>query len=469
MKTIKLIPMLAVFLLAMTMTFAFSVSGTVRNSGDLNPLTNPIFNAYIDVINTIGGTPANWTNSSAAGTYISDVGTGLKTFTVSASGFNPQIVTTFVSADMSNFDFSLGPIKSYILKGNETNSQSGVNVQLKQSGATIYQTATDATGAYSLNALNGTYTFQATKSGFSTYTSTVTINGADVNKNFTLSVSVTTATINGYVRNSTGSVLSGALVRLTRAGGTINENTTDGTGFYSIGTNAGIYNATASLAGFNDQTFSVVLSAGATTSRNFSFTPIGTVAPPPPPPPPSSPGGSSGGSGGSSGIIITGPSTIGPQTFFWDITKDPILTRTIRPIDSLIFDYQGTSYNLIVDKFRADSFTFKISPTSERRSGIKADTYDFTIKDRILMLSIEDIQFNAVNEGQSLMKLKLTLKDGMTQSLSAPEPKFKNGIIKIVGEIIPPKDASVPVGIGISVATLIVGLMLFLGLRLIWG
>ncbi len=467
MNTTKIISILAMFLLAITTASAFVVSGTIVNSAD----SSVINNAHVDVLDIITALSVNSTNSSATGTYASDVGFGLKTFTVSATGFNDQIITTFVASNMIGFDFSLGPIRAYIVSGSETSGQSGVIVQLKQGTTTIYQTVTDGTGAYSLGALNGTYTFQATKAGFSTFSDSVTVAGANIIHGFTLSTSVTAATLTGTVRNTsgTGIPLQLVIVRLTRAGGTVNESTTSIAGLYSIGATAGNYNATASLTGYNDQTIATSLSAGATTNLDFNLVPITSVVVPPPTPPSPPSSGSTRSSGGSSGIIFTGPITIGPQTIVWDITKELTLTKTIRPIDSIIFDYKGTSYNLIVDKFGTDSFAFKVIPTSERRSGIKADTYDFTIKDKILLVSIDDLQFNAANEGQSLMRLKLTLKDGMTQSLSAPVvDKLKNGVIKIVGEIVPPKDASVPVGVGISVATLIVGLMLFLGLRLIW-
>lgn len=357
-----------------------------------------------------------------------------------------------------------GAIAGFIY--NSSGPMNGVIVTVV--GTVTDSNATNVNGAYAINGLiDGVYDVQVSQAGYIAQTlSNVLVQPGMTtsNVNFTLvqGLSITSGpTISGITTTAatvswTTNIASNSVVEYgtSTSYGTVQSNP------------AMVTSHSFSLSGLSAGT-TYYYRINSTDATNYVASATGTFTTSSVTPPP---GRSSGGGGGSSGTFIAVPSTAGPQTYKWDIAKEPIFIKTMRPIDSIIFDYEGTSFNLIVDKFGTETYGFRISPTDEKRSGIKFDTYDFTIKDKILLVSINDVQYNTVNEAQSLMKLTLKLNEGMKQNFAAAVTNtVKNGVIKVIGDIVPPKEASIPVGVGISIATLIVGLMLFLGLRLIWG
>ncbi len=185
----------------------------------------------------------------------------------------------------------------------------------------------------------------------------------------------------------------------------------------------------------------------------------------------SNPGGSSRGSFITSDATPTLDQTllVNSNNYLWNVAENP-WTKTIRRIDTIMFEYQGTSYSLVIDDVKKDSnqVTMRISPTDEIRTGYKYDTFEFTIKDRILSVSLQDIIYNSNIDSQTQLKLKLTLKEPKAGASIPVTESIKDGVIKVMGEIAPPPNASVPVGIGVSAATLVAGLLLFLGIRKIW-
>jgi hypothetical protein len=469
MKALKLIPTLFVFFLVIALAYAAPVTGTVTSTASGLPINNTLIQVF-----STAGVLLNSTTSAADGTYTADsVGTGLRIVNATAAGFNTQSLPTFVSGPVT-VNFALGPIPASTLSGSESNGLASVNVVVKQGTTTIASTTTDGTGAYLLPVLNGTYTFEATLAGYNSYSATVIVSG-NTGHNFVLTLAPTTGTIQGFVRNTTGVLLSGATVRIELGGGVVASTTTNLAGFYTITHAAGAYTSIASRASYLDSSVPLTLTAGQTVNRNFTL--AQTVTPPPSGGSGGSGGGSSGGgSGGSSntndplqsGILLNS------NTYVWNLEKhgNPF-TKTIRPIDVIVFEYEGTSYSLVIDEFKKDGrITFKVSPTSEYRSGYKGDFFDFNIKDKTLVVSIEELTRDEIIESQSLIKLKLFLTEG-TPHREVKEPvtvpgKIADGVIKIMGEIAPPADASVPVGIGISAATIVVGLLLFLGMRKFW-
>jgi hypothetical protein len=125
------------------------------------------------------------------------------------------------------------------------------------------------------------------------------------------------------------------------------------------------------------------------------------------------------------------------------------------------------------DEFKEDgSITMRISPTGEIRKGYKNDEFIFNIKDKELVVTVSEFNYDTRLDSQSTMKLRLYLKDAApkAQPISIPVvvQKVADGVIKVVGEIAPPKDASIPVGVSISVGTILAGLLMFLGIRKIW-
>ncbi|HME87010.1 MAG TPA: PKD domain-containing protein [Candidatus Nanoarchaeia archaeon] len=187
----------------------------------------------------------------------------------------------------------------------------------------------------------------------------------------------------------------------------------------------------------------------------------------------SSSGGSGGGNGGSSSSL-TKPlgqgELIQGNRYVWDVEKDGNpWTKSIRKLDTIMFVYQGTTYSLFVQNIDADNkVTLRVSPTDEVRAGYKEDAYNFKVKDRTLLVINEGVTYEKL-DSSTTVKLKLELTDAIAQDPVTPTDRIVDGVIKVMGEIAPPADASVPVGIGISAATIVLGLALFLGMRKIWN
>ncbi|NLX22136.1 MAG: PEGA domain-containing protein, partial [Phycisphaerae bacterium] len=94
---------------------------------------------------------------------------------------------------------------------------------------------------------------------------------------WTINVTAANGNLTGTVTNaSTGAAVSGATVSLGSAGST----TTNTSGVYTISNvPAGTYTATVSKTGFNNASGSVSITAGSTTTKDFTLTPSDTQAP----------------------------------------------------------------------------------------------------------------------------------------------------------------------------------------------
>ena len=164
------------------------------------------------------------------------------------------------------------------ITGHVTDSSTGAAI----SGATVSysggSTATDSSGAYTLNNVPaGTYNVTASQSGYTNVTSSVTVNAATASTlNFQLAAVPTTGagTLTGQVTNiSTGGAVSGTTV--SYSGGSA---TTDSTGHYTFtNVTAGTYNVTATHSGYFVETKSVTISAGTTSTLNFALATGGKV------------------------------------------------------------------------------------------------------------------------------------------------------------------------------------------------
>ena len=140
-------------------------------------------------------------------------------------------------------------------------------------------TATDASGNYSFaNVPAGSYNITASDSGYNSVTLPVTVTaGTNSTLNFQLSASTSNSpgTIAGTVTNiSTGAAISGATV--THDGISTTTGTNGGYAFSSVA--PGTYNVTASHSGYFNQTKSVTVNSGATSTLNFALATGGKIA-----------------------------------------------------------------------------------------------------------------------------------------------------------------------------------------------
>lgn len=164
------------------------------------------------------------------------------------------------------------------ITGHVTDSSTGAAI----SGATVSysggSTTTDSSGGYTLNNVPaGTYNVTAAQSGYTSQTSSVTVNTATASTlNFQLAAVPTTGsgTLTGQVTNiSTGGAVSGTTV--SYSGG---STTTDSTGHYTFtNVTAATYNVTATHSGYFVETKSVTISGGTTSTLNFALATGGKV------------------------------------------------------------------------------------------------------------------------------------------------------------------------------------------------
>lgn len=159
-----------------------------------------------------------------------------------------------------------GTISGTITNASNATPVSGVTVS-----TTGQSTTSSSTGNYTLAALSpGTYNVTASKSGWLAQTKTASVTaGASVTLNFAIA---TAGKIAGTITSSTGAVVSGATV--TFKGGVISNTTSvtsSSTGTYSSAwIPVGSYTVTVSMSGRTTQTKSATVTAGATTTVNFS-------------------------------------------------------------------------------------------------------------------------------------------------------------------------------------------------------
>lgn len=503
MKQLKILILLAMILIAATIVNAAPlITGIVTDDASGNGIAGANVTVYDTSFNVISSGLTN-----ATGYYSVDAAASLvlRIINASAAGYNTQSVPQFILGP-TTLNFDLGPTTSYTLSGTATPNTAGITVTIKQGGVIVDQTTTDGTGAYSLNLLNGTYELEASLAGYDLHSnSSIVINGSDADYDFTLSSSVTTGTMQGYVLNSTGSPLLGASVRLQPSGGlgTLDLQTSAVNGFYSTTYNLGTYDLTASLIGYNDVTQSVTITAG-TTDMNFTLGAVctesvsygawGTCT-----------AGSqsrtvttsdSGNVCGNTIVttqsqscsVTTGNGGRGGNTLYvpppkevdiegirhtWKTDINP-KTYTIRKPDSIVFVYEGTSYTLSVKSISDNMVRLKLSPSDDERAGYKGDVFDFNVKNDKFLVTLEDIGQEIIASGALYGTVPtLTLKLFMEKAEAEPvavsiTEKVADGIIKVAAELAPPKDASVPVGIGVAAATMIIGLLLFAGIKKVW-
>lgn len=161
---------------------SYAVTGTV-----LDALSAAIPGAAVSITNG-SGTYTATTDASGAFT-VTGVPNGSYTYTVSAPGFDTGTGTVTVSG--ANTPLGTIVLTAAVSVGHTVSGSINVNgaaITLTD-GATSFS-AVSASGSYSIPGVpDGTYSLAASATGYAAYTGTVTVSGADVTRNVTLSAS----------------------------------------------------------------------------------------------------------------------------------------------------------------------------------------------------------------------------------------------------------------------------------------
>jgi thermitase len=238
------------------------ISGQVTDTAD---------GSLISVAQVSDGTRAVLTD--AAGQYaINDVPPGIYQVVANKEGYQSSSLSVTVvagSTAVANL-----PLTEIIVPGSITGTVTSAKDGSAIVGATVTDgtrtTTTDATGKYTIsNVPPGTYQVAASKSGYYSFSSSVTVvAGTTTVANFPLTEIIVPGSISGTVTSAKdGSPIVGATV----TDGT-RTTTTDSTGKYTISNvPPGTYQVTASKAGYHSSTVTVTVLAGSTVVANFSL------------------------------------------------------------------------------------------------------------------------------------------------------------------------------------------------------
>ncbi|HZQ51577.1 MAG TPA: carboxypeptidase regulatory-like domain-containing protein [Bryobacteraceae bacterium] len=240
-------------------TSAGAISGTVKNATGA---------AISGATVSYGGGSAT---TAANGSYtLSNVPVGTVSVTATAAGYQSSTQSATVAAGATTtLNFTLAATVTVgTISGTVTNS-SGTAI----SGATVSYSGGTATtlsnGSYTLsNVPAGTVSVTASATGYQSSTQSVTVSaGATTTLNFTLSATVSAGTVSGTVTNSSGTAISG--VTVSYSGGSAS---TAGNGSYTLSNvPVGTVSITATATGYQSSTQSAAVTAGATTTLNFTL------------------------------------------------------------------------------------------------------------------------------------------------------------------------------------------------------
>jgi C1A family cysteine protease len=234
----------------------YSVSGTVKSG------TAAVAGATV----SIGSLS---TTSGSDGYYsLSGLSAGAYTMAASKAGYTTYTGSLGISGNLSGLNIAL-------VQGNFTVSGSvraGSSSGAALAGAVVSvagkSATTDAAGAFSVSGVApGTYQLNATKTGYTTFSST----GFAVTGNQSVIISLTPAsfTVQGTVASASGTgLLPGALVTIGDKSATVSSS-----GSYSISLSAGSYPVTVSKAGYVTYKNSALSLVGAQ-NLNFTLQPV---------------------------------------------------------------------------------------------------------------------------------------------------------------------------------------------------
>ncbi len=256
----------------------FNIQGNVTDSTTLRSIPGATV--------ALNGTWGTTTTNSGGSYTLGPVMNGTYTLFVNASGYSsyagPVVVhgTTWDNVALKAVPPSTYTISGYVTDYSTGAPLSGAVVNLTYYGSAVGTTTSNAQGQYSLTGvLNATYALSATLAGFNPASLTVTVQGANVVQNISLSTLPPKAYyITGTVTDATThAAIKGAVVTLNA---TLLSNTTNTNGVYLLSpVYAGIYTVACSASGYSTQTTAVTISTVALTVT-FAL----NVPPPPPTP-----------------------------------------------------------------------------------------------------------------------------------------------------------------------------------------
>lgn len=200
--------------------------------------------------------------------------TNIPNTAVADSDQEEPVNSNSTTVDVTEPEPTTGTLSGTVTDSSTSQPIAGATVQAGESSTT-----TDAAGAYSLTDLApGSYSVTASKAGYTpvTHSGVAVTAGETTTRNFSLTPVPTTGTISGTVRDSSNNQpISGATVAIDQT----HTTTTDAQGGYSLtAVPPGSYSVTASRSGYSPVTHSgVSVTAGQTTTRDFSLTPVPTT------------------------------------------------------------------------------------------------------------------------------------------------------------------------------------------------
>ena len=187
---------------------------------------------------------------------------------------------------------------SYVIDSGElrivTQDASGNSVDLAQvdfealEGPNIQSIATDDNGRYTFSAPVGSYILHAHKQGYLDAASPTINVVKDASRTATITMQARASTVVGKVTSSSGTAISGATVRATNAYGTELTSTTNTSGEFTIGLDAGSWSFVATAPTYqpstartvtvvSGQTFDMTSSGGALLLTPYTYTVTGTL------------------------------------------------------------------------------------------------------------------------------------------------------------------------------------------------
>jgi hypothetical protein len=235
-----------------------TVTGTVTNTAGA-----PVSGVSV----TAGG---NGAVTGANGGYTLQIPAGTATLTAALTGYQnaSESVTVTAGGSTQAATLQIQPVSPGNVTGSvaDSNGNALAGVSITASGLAVLSAAD---GSYTLSNLPaGQTTISASLTGFQSGSTTVTVVAAATTLAPRITLVSGSGTINGNVKSSTGTAISGASVGF--GGGTA---TTDANGNYTLnGVPVGTVQLVASASGFQSVTQSVTVSGGATSTANFTLT-----------------------------------------------------------------------------------------------------------------------------------------------------------------------------------------------------
>jgi hypothetical protein len=222
----------------------------------------------------LNGNPATayTVNTNSTGNYTINLGDGTWNTSVACPGFvaPPPSSVALAGGTAGVINFTMAPSANIIsgkVTDNNNNAMQGVLVSAA-SGTITVQALTDNLGNYSLNCGLGTFSVNASESGWEYHAPSTQINGISfagggnisANNNFVLEVAAQPANASAQVSVSSGAVnIQGATVTLTGTGsalGFTSSGITDAAGSVTLSAlAAGNYTLTVMKSGYNNFTF----------------------------------------------------------------------------------------------------------------------------------------------------------------------------------------------------------------------